>query len=334
MSGLHRFDALGALHGYYQSLLLLHFTRAGIFERLQQRRAVEDLALECGWQPAQFRACLDFLAATTGVIQRDRKGRYHADPAVEEMTGVAFLVEKFAGAYGQTASQLPKVLSGGEATGRAMVDRRSLAQAFSSVADVSRGLVTAMIAGACPSSLLDLGCGTGSLLVQLAKVDPQFRGIGVDASRPMCAAAKKHAGKHGVRTRVRIICHDARDVQGLPDAGALHAASLLNEMFAHGADEAIDYLRRLKKRFEGRDIWLVDYYGRLGTGRAHAARDVPHALLQDLVQVLSGQGVPPPDLKSWRAIYRAAECRLVEAHEFRDAGLDWFIHRVRLHTFR
>jgi hypothetical protein len=61
-----------------------------------------------------------------------------------------------------------------------------------------------------------------------------------------------------------------------------------------------------------------------------AANDCQHAVLQDLVHVLSGQGVPPPDLKSWRMIYRAAACSLKKAHEFHEPGLDWFIHRVGL----
>jgi SAM-dependent methyltransferase len=318
------FNSIGAIQGYYQSLLLLHFTRSGVFERLRKSRTAEDLAQECDWQPDPLRSCLDFLAATTGLVRRDRKGRYKAilPPAH------VFEIEKFVGAYGQMADKLPDLLSG-KTTGRALVDHRSLARAFSSIADVSRGLVTAMIVGARPATLLDLGCGTGSLLVQLAKLDPGFHGIGIDASKPMCQAARKHASRNGVSSRVRIACQDARDVQRLPDADALHAASLFNEMFAHGSGEAITYLGKLKERFQGRDIWLVDYYGRLGLGGNTRASDVGHALLHDLVQVLSGQGVPPPDLKSWRAIYRAAGCKLVEAHEFSGSGLDWFIHRVR-----
>jgi len=320
------FNPIGAIQGYYQSLLLLHFTRSQVFELLRKSRTVEDLAQECDWQPDPLRSCLDFLAETTGLVRRDRKGRYMAifPPAH------VFEIEKFVGAYGQMALKLPELLSS-RTTGRALVDDRSLARAFSSIADVSRGLVTAMIVGARPATLLDLGCGTGSLLVELAKLDPGFHGIGIDASKPMCKAARNHASRNNVSSRVRIAYQDARDVERLPDASALHAASLLNEMFAHGSDEAIAYLGKLKDRFQGCDIWLVDYYGRLGVGRKTRARDVGHALLHDLVQVLSGQGVPPPDLKSWRAIYRAAGCRLVEAHDFSGSGLDWFIHRVRFH---
>ena len=329
MTKLNQRDVLSALNGYYQSLILLYLARTNLFEYLQQHRTIEDLALKCGCHPGPLRVCLEFLEETSGITKRDKRGLYYIALSSGQSKQLAFLVEKFIGAYGQTALNLPAVLANDHELRRALVDRKSLARAFTSVRDLSRGLVTAMIAGTRPSTLLDLGCGTGSLLVELAKLDPRFRGIGVDANRFMCTEARRHAKVHHVRTRVRIFCQDARDVQRLPDATALHGASLLNEMFANGADEAIEYLQKLRERFAGRDIWFVDYYGRLGAKRIDKSA-VPHSVLHDLIQVLSGQGIPPSDLKSWRAIYRAADCRLIEAHEFRDTGLDWFIHRVRL----
>jgi SAM-dependent methyltransferase len=323
-------DIFAVLGGYYQSLVLLHLLRAGVLDSLQERRTAENLALALDWQPGPLRACLDFLAETTGIIRRDRSRRYFTTLPCEQISGLVFQVEKFAGAYGRTAQYLPDILARGGPGGQNFVDRRSLARAFGSIADSSRGWVTALIIGARPSTLLDLGCGSGSLLVQLAKLDPEFRGIGVEASGSMCAMARRHVRKHSLRSRIEILHHDARLVEDLPDATALHAASLMNEMFKDGPSEAIEFLRRLKRRFGGRNIWLVDYYGRLGNGRVKSVRAVPHVLLHDLVQILSGQGMPPPDIKAWRSIYRAANCSLREVHEFSEAGLDWFVHRLRL----
>jgi 2-polyprenyl-3-methyl-5-hydroxy-6-metoxy-1,4-benzoquinol methylase len=202
--GFKGFDSVSALQGYYQSLLLLHFTRSGVFERLRKRLTAEDLAREFKWQLAPLRSCLDFLAATTGVIGRDRKG-YTAVLSPEQLNGLAFQIEKFAGAYGRTALKLPDLLAG-KTLGSSLVDQQSLARAFSATKDASTGLVAAMILGARPATLLDLGCGTGSLLVQLAKVDPEFHGVGVDASKPMCKVARKQAARNRVRSRVRFVC--------------------------------------------------------------------------------------------------------------------------------
>jgi hypothetical protein len=131
--------------------------------------------------------------------------------------------------------------------------------------------------------------------------------------------------------RIRIRQADAREVDRLPDAGALHAASLLNELFGRGPDEAVRFLQTIKNRYPGRHCWIVDYYGQLGHNPPrNCGAPVKHALLHDLIQALSGQGVPPPDLKAWRKVYRSAAVRLLEAHEFGDASMVWFVHRIVL----
>jgi hypothetical protein len=104
----------------------------------------------------------------------------------------------------------------------------------------------------------------------------------------------------------------------------------MNELFSRGPEEAIRFLQRLRGRFRGKDLWIVDYYGRLGIGRTTRKVGGGHGLLHDVVQILSGQGVPPATSKEWGKIYRSAGCRLIEAHDFGSADIEWFIHRVRL----
>lgn len=323
------FDLFRSLGGYYQSLLLHHFFRSGLFDLLAEPRTVELLAQRLGWRPGELNCCLEFLRTTTRLIDRDRERLFRLSISKTELQGVRFEVTKFVGAYGPTAVHLDRTLSNA-GSGLSLVDRRALAEAFRGVKDVSRGWIVPMLLGAQVSSLIDLGCGTASLLVELAGLRAGFRGVGVDGSREMCKVARLHARSHGVSRRVRIVCADVRDVGSLPEGEALYAASLLNELFANGADEAVDFLRRLKERYPGRDCWFVDYYGQLDQGPKKTGREVTHALLHDLIQVLSGQGVPPPDLKAWRVIYRHADVKLVEAHEFQGRGITWFVHRVRM----
>ena len=324
------FDPFVSLGGYYQSLLLYRFFESGLFDLLAKPRTIQFAARRYGWRANELRHCLEFLRSTTGLVDRDRLGRFRVIASHTEMQGLRFQVIKFAGAYGPTAARLDRALES-PAKGRELVDRRALASAFHGMKDSTRGWIAPMLLGAGVTSLLDLGCGTASLLIELAKIDSRFHGVGVDGDRNMCKLARGDARAAGVARRVKIICSDGRDLESLPDAGAIHAASLLNEFFAEGSSEAIRFLVQLKARFPGRDCWLVDYYGQLGRApRRNRSPAVTHGMLHDLVQVLSGQGVPPPDLKSWRAIYRRSGIKLVEAHEFNEHGLTWFIHRVRL----
>ncbi len=319
-------NVITILAGYYQSIILLNFLRAGVFELLQNPITAQDLSVRVGWRYGKLRACLDFLAETTDFIRRDGRQRYHASYSVRQLRGLEFQVEKFAGAYGKTVRQLPDILTSKDELGKRTVDSRSLARAFAAGAAESRGMVTAFIVAARPKRLLDLGCGSGSLLVQLAKIDPEFRGIGIDSSRLMCTLARQHISRLSLQARIQIRKLDAREVERLPDADSLHAGSLMNEMFQSGSGEAVDYLKRLKRRYKGRDLWIVDYYARLGL---NSGADL-HTLLHDLVQVLSGQGLPPKDIRQWRSIYKASNCHLREVHEFSDSGIRWFVHRLRL----
>jgi SAM-dependent methyltransferase len=323
-------DPIESLGGYYQSLLLWRLFELGVFELIATPSTAESIAHRVNLSVNELRHCLEFLRQTTGWIDRDRRGRFRVAVSSAELRTLRFQVTKFAGAYGPLAQRLDRVLAEPGSAGR-LVNRRALADAYILMKDQSRGVVAGMLLGAGVATLLDLGCGAGSLLVQLAAALSTFRGVGVDADRAMCQAARGHMRARGVSKRIRILQADAREVARLPDAGALHAASLLNELFGQGPEEAVRFLRSMKARYPGRHCWFVDYYGQLGYNpRVNRNASVNQALLHDLIQALSGQGVPPPDLNAWRKIYRSAEVRLVEAHEFGDSGMRWFVHRISL----
>jgi hypothetical protein len=72
-------------------------------------------------------------------------------------------------------------------------------------------------------------------------------------------------------------------------------------------------------------LLIGDYYGQLG----HRRPPRSHTLaMHDFAQVISGQGIPPPDLASWKQIYRAARCSLV--HVIQDHEASFFVHLLKL----
>jgi SAM-dependent methyltransferase len=323
-------DVIDDLSGYYRSLMLLHLCRSGVLVHLKSRLTSAELAAASGLQHAPLKACLDFMCETSDLVRRDRKRQYYSVLTKAEIMEVCFLAEKFIGAYGKCILQLPALVNGIDAQDVCHPDLNALSSAYEYMAETPRSLVVAMIAGSRIRRLLDLGCGTGSLLVQLAEVKPSFSGVGVDSSRAMCKSARRHANKHGLGSRIRIFCQDATEVSQLPDADALHAASLINELFSQGSGGVIRFLKQLRDRFEGRDFWVVDYYGTLGLGSRAPKEGALHGQLHDVVQLLSGQGVPPATLREWRSIYRQAGCHLIEAHDLKGDRIRWFVHRVRL----
>ncbi|MEI9983883.1 MAG: hypothetical protein WDN69_12120 [Aliidongia sp.] len=98
---------------------------------------------------------------------------------------------------------------------------------------------------------------------------------------------------------------------------------LLNEFMADSGTNAIRVLSDLAKLLPGRMLVIADYYGRLN----EPADAVPAFLLHDFVQLVSGQGIPPPDSAGWGRLYAASGWRLV--HVINDDRSNRFVHILK-----
>jgi release factor glutamine methyltransferase len=69
-------------------------------------------------------------------------------------------------------------------------------------------LVARALDGPAPGHILDLGVGSGAILVTLLAEWPAARGLGVDASPEALAVAEANAARHGVADRARFALSD------------------------------------------------------------------------------------------------------------------------------
>jgi hypothetical protein len=177
--------------------------------------------------------------------------------------------------------------------------------------------------------VVDLGCGAGNLLVQLAKADRACTGWGVESNPALCEAARDRVRAERLGRRIRVIEGDVRRIDALIPEHArrrvtgVTACHVANEMFRSRGKAAVTWLRSVRKALPGRPVLIHDYYGRLGTSPRGASR---HTLLHDYAQLISGQGIPPPTLRDWRDIYTRAGYRLV--HVIEDRSTTRFIHVI------
>jgi release factor glutamine methyltransferase len=65
-------------------------------------------------------------------------------------------------------------------------------------------LIAAALEGPSPGSVLDLGTGSGAILVTLLAEWPAARGLGIDASTAALAVAAENARRHGVADRAEF----------------------------------------------------------------------------------------------------------------------------------
>lgn len=320
------------LQGFFASHVLLHAVRTGLLSRMVPGASCEELALEFQYDVTTLRSLLNFLRLATGVVVCDSSNRFHYNASCGPIDRLSFHIEKFVGAYGAIAEDLNYTLAARTSPHPNLTP--SLAKAFRHLLNDGTEVISELFVQWNVGRLLELGCGLGSILIAMCERDSDFHGWGVDVDEGMCLAAMRRMDECGCSKRVRIIQGDATNAALLlsdsqrAEVDALYARSMVNSFFSNGTVNAVGFLAGLRAQWPGRLFFIQDYYGKLGSTAVDRA--FTHTLLQDFVQVLTGQGVPPPTLNEWAEVYSAAGCDLLHAYEGTSDGIEGFIHVLRL----
>jgi SAM-dependent methyltransferase len=288
--------------------------------------SAKQLAAKHGLNAALLAGVLEYVALRTALLRRTA-----GDQFVVTGSNSRFLIDLYTGAYGSTANQLAKILRN-PAIASASVDRDRYARAFESVDSAALGILPDVINALEFNYTLDLGCGNGDLLLELARRNESFVGWGIDSNPAMLKVARLRLRLARIGKRVRFLEADgARLRQQIPatlksEIRSITCCNFTNEMFVRGERQAVAWLRELRKIFPGRPLLNCDYYGRLG--RTKSRKPQRETLLHDYAQLISGQGIPPATMAQWHSIYSQAGCRLV--HVIDDTSTTRFIHIIVL----
>jgi hypothetical protein len=315
-----------AVEGFHVAAIVRGLDELGVLDAMAAPATPADLAAAAHVDAALLRLCLEYLAGRSTLVRR-RGDRYVVTDEWDAHARAC--VRQYVGAYGLSSIRLPTVLRDPGA-GAALVDRTEHARSYAA-APTASVLVADVVHQLGLTPTLDLGCGRAAMLVELGRRDPRFVGWGVDASPEMCGAARAEVAAAGLDDRVTIIEADAFDagvLAGLPVDGvrALTATSLLDGLWSgRGGPTVASWLRSAAAAFPGCALVVADSFGRLG----HGPPPWPWpTAVHDLVQALSGQGVPPPDHDGWCTAYEEAGALL--AYRTEDERRSWFLHVVRL----
>ena len=298
----------------------------GVLETLRRPLTATTAAKAHGLDPALISGLLEYAAVRTGLVRKVGKSFAATELYSPESQ---FLLELYTGAYRDNSVHLDTFLRCPKLA-PAAVDRKRHTQAIKIGGSFAVKGVPEVIRQLQFNRILDIGCGSGALLVALAKQNPDFVGWGLEMNPSMCRLARAGIRSEGIKG-VRIIRGDSRNPRQALAADirsrvqTVTACQVANEMFGAGFSGVVAWLRGLRRAFPGRPLLIADYYGRLGS---KASGDERQTILHDYVQLISGQGVPPSSLKQWKAIYAEAGCRF--AHAVEDTCTTRFIHVVVL----
>jgi len=190
--------------------------------------------------------------------------------------------------------------------------------------------LVAFLAGGRPSSVLDVGCGWGELLLRVLEAAPDARGLGVDLDEESLAAGRERAVRRGLGDRAVFEARDAKQTAGPFDAVTCIGAS---QIWGPDVSEArpLDYaaaltnLRALLPR-AGRLVYGEGIWSRPPTPAATAplaGREDEFVTLGRLVEIAEAHrfavvAVHEASLDEWDAFesgFTAAYAHWLAAHE-------------------
>ena len=329
-----RLDLFRTLSGYYLGNILSDFQRSGLLMELEEWQSATRLAKKFAYDEELLIAVFAFIYETTDILDHRGKDTYRVSEHYPNYYSLGFQLDKFVLSYGPTVEKLTQSLKSKD-LGRRFVDRKAEAHAYNYIESQPNPIVVQLVKELSIHSLVDLGSGPGTTLSELASRDKRFYGWGVDESIDMCEQASKRFQRMGLDSRLKVIHARAQELgTSMPlrtrqRIESVHCKGLLNELFRGGSSQAVAYMKKLKQLFPGKLVFVVDYYGKL-THESNVFNGYSHTLIHDLIQALTCQGIPPPNIDGWVAVYEKADCKLRHAFEGDSKGIEWFVHLVDL----
>jgi SAM-dependent methyltransferase len=290
----------------------------GLLDRLRADRPVPEEDLSSGLDPYLAPGFLRYLAVC-GVLEEhhggyrlSRRGRLLTSDVA--LARLGFYLE----AYGPVVRRAADLLDRSASYGVDVVrDHGALGRRSGTVSTVSYvPIVAEAMRGRSATRLIDLGCGDGSLLIQLCLADPAVTATGLDIAPAAIGAARAAAEATGVVDRVRFEVADAFDPAtwpaGCDTAEVICGVGVLHEKFRDGDDAVIDLLNVLGKRVTGERMLLI---GEPELRYDNRENDSDFFL----VHVLTGQGIPR-DRAGWLAVFARTELRCRRVYTSAVAG--------------
>ncbi len=326
-----RWQAFDLVEGFHLSQAVNALHDLGVFSALTKPCDAATLAARYKVDVDLLRGVVEYVAARTSLLKKNRDGRFALTRDYD--VAARFFLDLYVGAYGGNAVALQKLLHNPPAAA-SKVDRLRHARAFANVDQSTLGPLPDIVRQLGFTKLLDLGCGNGELLLDLARQDRGFTGFGIDVNPAMLKLARSRARAGRLGRRLQFLEGDCRQLRKAvpvdvrPEIGSVTACNFVNEMFGKGGARVIQWLKELRRMFPTRPLLILDYYGRLGQKKKLKIEKERETLLHDFAQLISGQGIPPGDVNEWNSLYREAGCQLV--HVIEDKRTTRFIHLLRL----
>jgi 2-ketoarginine methyltransferase len=236
--------ALQPIRGFVLAQAVHHFFRSGVYDRMASGRcSVWQLADEFKMDPSRLLGFLRFLANEDLVVFDDDD--VWLTPQAQTLGPFRPWYDLLVGGYAETFQQITTTLPGEAYASRdgAFVGIGSCGISQYDALPLVRRLVRELPVP--PSAIIDLGCGDGRFLADLARGFPGIPAIGVD---PFAPVDRDDAGVEFRRGHALDHVRDLAPVEAVPGAARplFVTAFLLQEILGQdGRGPVVDLVRRI-----------------------------------------------------------------------------------------
>ncbi|ALG15183.1 class I SAM-dependent methyltransferase [Kibdelosporangium phytohabitans] len=162
-----------------------------------------------------------------------------------------------------------------------------------------------------PAVVADLGCGSGTRILQLLDRFPAARALGIDVAEPALAVAADATAKAGLTEKVTLIADDVLTMAARPEFAEVELLTCF--MMGHDfwpRQRCVATLRRVAALFPSANTFLL---GDATRSTGVADKDLPvFALGFELAHDLMGTFIPT--IADWESVFAEGGWRLREQH--------------------
>lgn len=308
-------DALQPIRYMALAQALHHLADSGIYDLLSERQgvSVREVAKLLDLDEERLQAYFRYLA-NEGYLLEEIGWRLTVKGAelAPFLPWYTLLVGGYAGTFGQIGQTLRAGAPFATRDG-AKVGAGSCGMSMYDALPLASGLLDRL-----PDSehlVVDLGCGDAAFLVELCKMRPGIRGVGVDPDAGSVALARQRVSDEGLADRISIQQGTAADALtlDLPSDGSLCflTSFVLQEMLEQdGADAVRDLVKSAFKRYPAAH-WLVVEVDHQPDNRKIMAHGLGVAYYNPyfLLHALTEQRLIDRD--SWESLFAEADAEVV-----------------------
>tara|TARA_X000000950_G_scaffold288438_1_gene405205 strand:+ start:2991 stop:4034 length:1044 start_codon:yes stop_codon:yes gene_type:complete len=168
-------------------------------------------------------------------------------------------------------------------------------------------------------TVVDLGCGSGDIIIDFCKRQKTFKGVGLDISKSALRVAKINVKKNNLTSRIDLIHGDMKNpetysskLKSSNNKLAFNAIMALHEFLIDGEQAVIKILKKMKKKFPGSYLIL----GEFNKASHSEFQKIPiyermHMLFyQEIIHGLTDQGLT--SFEGWKRIFKKSDVKLID----------------------